>query len=650
MSNLPAGMDISFEFYQDGIWHEIDPSYVSETGLCADLPQGVFNASFAPVNEGVWDYTLSISSRMPSKLRMTLRAPASDDVFHLIPGCIFGNNNAERVKPEYPLLMEARPGQPFCSPVWEFRADRAAIPASILYGNGRVYGASIDPFVRDQDDSVVFSGVFAELPSAFGVTLGHTNRPCTFVDKKVPAKSTGSSACAAQVAGRIYCYEAPDRTGAHRIIREEYARRRDLPVYHRSLREAADGLFDAFVTVNWSAKSGEYGDCNCRPTDWLTLRPWREVIEIGWTGISELALSMLMYERLTPGFTPDRYCGAMTAAEMFDRICSRYNPDSGLLFDILKPNDQGSDVNGWWNGNVTHDSHCAYTVGKAVYALTAAADFLKGRGEGVPELWLETARKVVRTVCELQREDGAFGYAYAVDHREVLDWDGFAGCWFATASALLYRMTGEDYWLEHTLKALRYYGKSVRALNCWGTPMDTWKAVDEEGNLGFIRACRVLYEATRSEEALELFRLGAEYEYLWRFGYRSHPEHAPIREGWTSCGGSITSVSNPHIHPMGMLVNADLQALAEYTGDDYHRQRGEDGVAWLMQTLELYPEKTGYGRYGVLSERWCPSDGLLVELYSDGRPYSSWFSYNLWSAANALQCVCERLADDQQKD
>ena len=186
-------------------------------------------------------------------------------------------------------------------------------------------------------------------------------------------------------------------------------------------------------------------------------------------------------------------------------------------------------------------------------------------------------------------------------------------------------------------------GEAVRALNCWGTPMDTWKAVDQEGNLAFIRACAILYADTKDEEALELYRLGAEYEYLWRFGHRTRPDHAPIREGWTACGGSVTSVSNPHIHPMGVLVNADLLALGDITGDDYHRQRAEDGTAWLMQTLELYPEKTGYGQYGVLSERWCPSDGLLTERYNDGDMYSSWFSYNLWAAANALQAVCERM-------
>ena len=94
---------------------------------------------------------------------------------------------------------------------------------------------------------------------------------------------------------------------------------------------------------------------------------------------------------------------------------------------------------------------------------------------------------------------------------------------------------------------------------------------------------------------------------------------------------------------MGVLITRDLKKLGEITGRKEHAMRSEDGLAWLMQTLELYPEKTGYGQYGVLSERWCPSDGLVTERDSDGRPYSSWFSYNLWAAADALMCLCECL-------
>ncbi len=75
--------------------------------------------------------------------------------------------------------------------------------------------------------------------------------------------------------------------------------------------------------------------------------------------------------------------------------------------------------------------------------------------------------------------------------------------------------------------------------------------------------------------------------------------------------------------------------------------RAKDGTAWIMQTLELYPEKTGYGRYGVLSERWCPSDGLVIQKDSEGKPYSSWFSFNLWAGAAAFEEVCERALEEK---
>lgn len=173
--------------------------------------------------------------------------------------------------------------------------------------------------------------------------------------------------------------------------------------------------------------------------------------------------------------------------------------------------------------------------------------------------------------------------------------------------------------------------------------MDTWKAVDEEGNLAFVRGTRLLHELTGERQYLEDLEAGVGFEYLWRYAYPARPENPPIKEGWNSCGGSVTSISNPHIHPMGVLIDDDLRYLAEATGDVYHRERAEDGLAWLMQCLELYPEKAGYGRYGMVSERFCPSDGLVTERYSDGRPYSSWFTFNLWATGNVMEAIMDNI-------
>ena len=145
---------------------------------------------------------------------------------------------------------------------------------------------------------------------------------------------------------------------------------------------------------------------------------------------------------------------------------------------------------------------------------------------------------------------------------------------------------------------------------------------------------------------LQMLEDGAHYEYLWRYGFRAVPEIMPLAgSGWNSCGGSVTSVSNPHIHPMGVLVTPELFYLAERTGNELHRMRAEDGMAWIMNCLELYPEITGYGRYGVTTERYCPSDGLTDFCYSDGRPSSLWYSYNGWAAANTLEALLWMVAN-----
>jgi len=46
----------------------------------------------------------------------------------------------------------------------------------------------------------------------------------------------------------------------------------------------------------------------------------------------------------------------------------------------------------------------------------------------------------------------------------------------------------------------------------------------------------------------------------------------------------------------------------------------------------------------VLSERTCPSDGLLAEVYyDDNAPSSTWWSYNAWAAGSAMEAIGERL-------
>lgn len=415
-------------------------------------------------------------------------------------------------------------------------------------------------------------------------------------------------------------------------------------VYQKSYEEAAYALVRTMTMLSWNEKWQAYTDMVCKPEGQLELKPDRAIYEIGWTGIAELACPLIMAEVILP-LSKEDFGNAMSGVQLINQIIGAYNPDSGFFYDLVSPIDEsGSLVNGWWaDYPIARGCHCAYTNGKAVCSILKAIDFLRSRKRTWLETWLTISLKVLETVLELQHENGNYGYTYSTLEKKVLDWEGFGGCWFLPCMAYAYRITENPKYLISADKAAEYYSVFVKDLNCYGTPMDTWKAVDEEGNLGFMRGVRLLHEITGDSRYLKMLESGAEYEYLWRYGYAARPDYPPVKDGWNSCGGSVTSISNPHIHPMGVLANDDLIYLAGQTKDMYHQSRAVDGTAWLMQTLECYPLKTGYGQYGVISERWCPSDGLIVEQYESGKLYGSWFYYNAWAAGNMLEALLDIL-------
>ncbi|MDW8263257.1 MAG: hypothetical protein RMJ35_12090 [Phycisphaerales bacterium] len=606
------------------------------------------------------DYHLSFSAVFPTRIRLRLELKEQQDLFHLICGNIHGDNNAPHVRAgEFPVLAPDRLTEVNRARLWEFRADRSSHPVSILCCRTGAVGISIDPYsdCSQAPDGFIRNGVFAALPDAFGVSLGYGNDPLTFQEKTLFKPATSNLSHRAKAAGSIFAYRG-GRRAAFQIVRELHARLRELPTHRHSPRQALRALAEAFIQVNFSPELDQYTNRKClRPID-LELRPWRAIVEIGWTGGSMMAYPFALLEAMMPDLRFPK-----GPATIFDQICTGFQENSGLINDTclnrftrsIPPGWNQSDINGWWSGErvpLTRDNHCAYTNAHAAYYLLAACELSNGavaqagssvlslpRSRRQEDTWRQTALRVLDTAIALQRSDGAFGYIFSGKRKEVLDYEGFAGCWFAAALARAWKLTARPEYRTALDRALDFYAPFVAALAAWGTPMDTCKSVDSEGNLAFIRATRLMHEYTGEQRYLDMLLDGANYEYLWRYAFRARPQAPPLKgSAWNSCGGSLTSVSNPHIHPMSVVVTEDLEYLARQSGDSYHQQRADEGLAWLLNTMELYPEVTGYGRYGVLSERMCPSDGLLSErFYDDDSPSSTWWSYNAWAAASAME-------------
>jgi hypothetical protein len=639
--------------WANGAWRRL--TLVEEAdGWAADEVGFSARLRFIPQGDGRWDFRLSFAADEPDRLRFGLSLPATPEIFHLIPGCLFGDNNHEFVRPnEFPTLHREQPGNSAASPLWEFRADRASHPVSAVFSDGKLAAISIDPYspASDQPDGFVRNGLWGALPASCGVSLGYGNFPSTFVNKGLFVPQTAHLERQLEAAGTIWLLAAADRRAVHPIIREIHQKLREPAHPRKSVLEAAHGLGRAFAEVNWSPAWQNYGNLRCQIPGQPVLETWRPLSEIGWTGGSMLAFPLLMAAEIDPTLQLPK-----DGIAIFDEIAAARNPASGFFFDTtgraLTRNGEEREftsggVNSWWSGFLpeTRDRHCAYTNGQATTYLLKAAAWIEPSDPTRAATWRGAALGVLDTIVGLQREDGHLGYLYDTTKPAVADWDGFAGCWFVAGLALAWRITQDPRYLEAATRALDCYALSVRDLTCWGTPMDTWRSIDSEAAVAFLEGALQLYRATGAAVYLEHLRDGADYEFLWRYAFRARPEFEPLKgANWNSCGGVITSISNPHIHPMGLLIDSALLELAEATGDRYYSDRADEGLAWAMHTMELYPEHTGYGQYGVLTERFCPTDGLLTEVFSDtGLPSSIWWTYNGWAGACVLEACARRV-------
>ena len=89
------------------------------------------------------------------------------------------------------------------------------------------------------------------------------------------------------------------------------------------------------------------------------------------------------------------------------------------------------------------------------------------------------------------------------------------------------------------------------------------------------------------------------YEYTFKFCYNSPIKIPPLGSvGWSSSGGSITFVVNPHIHPMSSSILDEMFYYLSRKEDAYIRGRLEDTAAWSCQCHNTFDGEFGYGKKG----------------------------------------------------
>lgn len=624
------------------------------------------------------------SAEQPYKMRVDIRnnaqtswqgviridfALGSSEPNIFLPAFMVGHNRGQapmRVPQMFARLRAGSLNKP-ASSWWMVRADRLANPCALAVSNNRVRGLAASPYLVSANGTIVGHEASDSLPkvqyngftcalagndsnaartdcASVGMTIGYENAPWLFIDSSTVLERAslqeGAVAIAAgatvSVVLDIFDYAATDERGIVPALEHTYKRFHELPRAVGTSLRAIEDLSRAIFEDAWLAERHMYaGFVFDRPSMLSDIHTstydYQELGSSAWTNGMATAAPMLASAIVLKDEA--MRCQALEAIDYIVDNCM--NPESGLPFDAVK-NGVWSN-HGWWFDGLPEPGHSGYLVGQMLYYVLQSYKYEQSL-DNEHTNWLAFAAAVIPKLA--QQRNSTYEYPYIFDEHTAagIDYNSFAGAWCLAASAL-YAFLSDDMSDISGLIASEqhYYDTYICHMECYGAPLDAQKAVDSEGVLAYIKALRWLYELTGNDVLLDHMRDAFAYEYMFKFCWNSPVSVPPLSHvGWSSCGGSVTSTCNPHIHPMSSNILGEMQWYTGKRDDAYVRSRMRDTLLWSCQTYNTRDNEYDYGRVGWMSERFCHSQGLLTERYPDGSASSTWFALMPWASGAIL--------------
>ena len=622
-------------------------------------------ASYIPCSDAGFDFSYeSVSDdELKTVYRVTVANTSSENfsgIIHInlltevanpkffMPGYMYDRNTADMPssgRKAFPRIKTNPSGMPE-SAFFMTRSDRLAEPLSLIYDEGEVIGISASPAITGEDGSFKqYCGFTCCMEdnehSSVGYTLGYENAPWLFVQtatvrdrEQISDKNSFKLSAGEKITFdlTIYRYSGEDERAIHVAVKDCYMHFHESPRTITGMNEdkALDMLCSAIRDYAWLDDEKIY-------TGFVYDRPegisYNRIPSISWTNGLVVTVPMLIWANRTG----DDRARDQSLTFIENTVKTAYNTSSGLLYESME--EGHPTVRGWWYNGMHSGGHSSYINGQALwYIMQAYLDESENRKVTHDE-WLGLAGKVTDRINKELNTDFEYPFSMSEKTGAGLEYDSMGSAWCLASTALFEKITGDRQYLDLLLKSEEHYFNTfIKKVECYGGPLDTDKAVDSEGVLSYIRGVRILHELTGEDYLLDHLRDALYYEFTFKLGYNTHITVRPLSEiGWSSCGGSITSVANPHIHPMSSTVTGEMQYYLGFREDDYIKSRLEDTIGWSLQTFNTKDGEYGYGRTGWMSERFCFCEGLVTEKYPDGEPASTWFALMPWASGSIIE-------------
>ncbi|UCE06628.1 MAG: hypothetical protein JSW07_00890 [bacterium] len=574
----------------------------------------------------------------------------------MIPGFLYGTNNLNGSDGKQPKFDYGGKIDPPNSPKFYIRSDRSANSSVIRIGDGYISMVAIDHVIKNvkviQKDKWspghLYTGLLLDSSEKdvdiIGFQIGYENAPFRYSWRKETEVPEATEKCFGYIenqkgqlltAKTLYVVgEAIDNTAYGKALQVYYSHYHQTPAKVGIRLNAIEDIGNSLVKYGYNVEDKYFNLTDDRDG--------QKIGDIAWTGGMQAA-----YPLLKAGLFIQNELFVRTAKEFIDNLCKyAMNSAAGLFFEEFR---HGAwQVTGWWGVRKDcfdfghHPLHSAYLNGQCAYYILKSY-LLDGEDR---KSWLSATETVLNTVLRTQRGDGAFGVFFNPENGDAVDYDGFQSCWFVPALALMYKITKQKRYLESAERAIDVYYSWHLKGELYNTPMDTHKAVDQEGNLAFIAACRELHELTYDEKYLKYGIVGLNWEFSWKFAYNSVFSNNPLRDlQWSSSGGSITSTHNPSIHQMGNLVAGDMYYFYQLTNDSYLKERLKDTCIWGLNAYNVYDGYLGFGKKGMTTEQFTYTDGVVLPW---PHPWDGgiWEANLPWAGACILLSCAEDIPDE----
>lgn len=575
-------------------------------------------------------------------IRIGAGVARGNDPYFLLPGFMVGTNRGDA--PLYTCnrcarLREGDTEYP-ASGWWQVRADRLSHPLALVMDGGRI--CALSGAVRfEHHGARRFAGYGCDINRRMVFyTLGWENAPWLFIDSQTTQeRDLTREGCirlesGESISAELACYElsAHSRADVHSVVRNVYARYHEPPRKGAGEREAVTLLSGAIDRDAWLPEECMYSGFVFDRGDHMEYRP---LPSASWTNGASVAMPML----LAAHRLGDSGMRAHALAFLDRVVRESMNPRCGLPYTSCTGRTWHN--RGWWFDKLPAPGHSGYIIGQTLYSLLKAYEAEERHAHVRHDNWLAFVRQALERVERARNTDGEYAYVLSEETGTGLSYGAMGSAWCLAAGAYARLLTGERGGLDALLESERHYYRAyVARVCCYGGPMDIDMQVDSEGVLAYLRAVRCLHQLTGDPVLLDHMRDALEYEFTFKFCYNAPVQVPPLDRGWSSCGGSVTSVTNPHIHPMSSSVVDEMLYYLHFREDSYVESRLGDTVGWSLQTFSRYDGEYDYGRAGWMSERFCHSQGLLTERYPDGSPASTWFALMPWAGGCILEGLC----------